>query len=59
MLSPRFKEFHSIWYNYHRTGLDNMMAKPDESKKAMLETIQPLLQMNKGKPWFYIIAVLL
>lgn len=50
LLNPRFKDIRGIWYNIHRQGLDNMYAKPDESRKLILETLPKLVQINKDNP---------
>ncbi|MBS1771661.1 MAG: DUF4835 family protein [Bacteroidetes bacterium] len=50
ILSPRFKEFHNLWYSYHREGMDNMMTKPDESRKLMLETLSKIVVLNRENP---------
>ena len=50
LLSPRFKEFRGVWYNMHRSGLDNMYAKPDESRKLILESLTRLIQLNRENP---------
>lgn len=50
LLNPRFKDFRSIWYNMHRQGLDNLAAKPDESRKLILETIPKFVQLNRENP---------
>lgn len=50
LLNPRFKDMRGIWYNIHRQGLDNMYAKPEESRKLILETLPKLVQINKDNP---------
>jgi len=50
LLSPRYKDFHDIWYTYHRKGMDNMASKPEESRKVILETLPKLIQMNRESP---------
>lgn len=50
MLSPRFNEIRKVWYSMHREGLDNMYNKPEESRKAVLDGISKLVQVNKENP---------
>ncbi len=50
LLSPRYKELRNIWYTMHRTALDNMYTKPEESRKLLLEQIPKLVQLNRENP---------
>jgi hypothetical protein len=50
MLNPRFKDMRGIWYNIHRQGFDNMYAKPDESRRLILESLPKIVQVNKENP---------
>jgi hypothetical protein len=50
ILSPRFIDFRKNWYAYHRQGLDNMYAKPDSAKLAILDGIPKLSQVAKENP---------
>ena len=44
-------------YNYHLDGLDLMASQPKQSKKAILESIMLLDQMNKRRPNSYILRI--
>jgi hypothetical protein len=50
ILNPRFSDVRSSWYALHREGLDNMYSKPEEARKAILQTIPKLSQVNKDNP---------
>ncbi len=50
ILSPRYNEFRRYWYSMHREGLDNLYTKPDEARKAILNGIGKLVQLNKENP---------
>ena len=50
LLSPRFKYFREYWYMMHRTGLDNMYTKPEESRMMILDGLIKLAQMHRENP---------
>jgi hypothetical protein len=50
LLNPRFATFRSYWYSMHREGLDNMYNKPVEGRKAVLDGIIKLGQINRENP---------
>ncbi|RYD55830.1 MAG: DUF4835 family protein [Sphingobacteriales bacterium] len=50
MMNPRFSQFRSYWYTMHREGLDNMFNKPAEGRKAILDGIIKLGQINRENP---------
>lgn len=50
ILNPRFEAFRPFYYNYHRKGLDMMSSKPDEARKAILDGIPVLTQINNANP---------
>lgn len=50
MLNTRFAAFRTYWYNMHRNGLDNMYNKPVEGRKAILDGILKLGQINRENP---------
>ncbi len=48
--SPRFSEVRKTLYSWHRQGLDNMYAKPEEARQMMLGSIPKLNQVNRENP---------
>lgn len=50
ILNPRFSEVRNAWYSFYRKGLDEMYSKPEEARKAILETIPKLSQVNRENP---------
>jgi hypothetical protein len=50
LLSPRFKDYREFWYVLHREALDNMYAKPEESRKLVLDGIVKLSQLQRDNP---------
>jgi len=57
ILSNTYKEYRTVMYNYHLDGLDLMASQPKQSKKAILESIMLLDQMNKRRPNSYILRI--
>lgn len=50
LLSPRFKYFREYWYTLHRSALDNMYTKPEESRMMILDGLVKLAQMHRENP---------
>lgn len=42
--------FHSMWYNYHRKGLDEMAANPSRGRAGLIATIPDLQTIYKARP---------
>jgi len=57
MLSPTFKEFRTVMYDYHRNGLDVMSTDPKAGKNAIAESIQQLKVMNGRRPNSFLLRV--
>jgi hypothetical protein len=50
LLSPRYAMYRTIWYSYHRDGLDIMYNKPSEGRNKVLtalNVLQTLLRDNQ------------
>lgn len=43
-------DFHTMWYNYHRKGLDDMAANSTRGRTAIEETIPLLQNIYKARP---------
>ncbi len=43
------ENFRLFWYQYHRKGLDEMLANTERAQKSMLESIQNLEELQKIK----------
>ncbi|WP_118973208.1 type IX secretion system protein PorD [Taibaiella koreensis] len=50
ILNPRFDAFRPLYYSYHRKGLDLLSSKPEEGRKAILESIPVLTKINNDNP---------
>ena len=50
LLSPTFKEYRSVMYDYHRKGLDIMSEDPKKGKAAIAEAIGEFESMNRRRP---------
>ncbi|SFD29251.1 DUF4835 family protein [Algibacter pectinivorans] len=50
ILSPTFKEFRAVMYNYHRNGLDVMSNNVKEGKSEIVSALQSFKDMNSRRP---------
>jgi len=50
LISPQLEPLRSLNYTYYREGLDEMLEKPDESKKKIAESIKKLGVANNVRP---------
>lgn len=50
ILSPTFKEFRSVMYDYHIKGLDEMSNNAKKGKDQISDAIQELSAMNNRRP---------
>ena len=57
VLSPTYKEFRSVMYNYHRKGLDLMANDSKAAKITILESISELEMMNRRRPNSFLMRV--
>lgn len=44
------KNFHTMWYNYHRTGLDEMAANPSRGRIRVIESLDDLQHIYDARP---------
>lgn len=42
--------FHSMWFNYHRKGLDEMAANPARGRAGVIATVPDLQTIYKARP---------
>lgn len=50
LLSPNFREYNGVMYNYHRNGLDMMVQDKKRSKQKIATTIIQLETMYRKRP---------
>jgi hypothetical protein len=50
ILSPTFKEFRDVMYDYHRKGLDVMGDNPKEGKENIAAALKQFESMNSRRP---------
>lgn len=50
ILSPTFKEFRDVMYDYHRKGLDVMSDNPKEGKESIAAALKQFESMNSRRP---------
>lgn len=57
MLSPTYKEFRSVMYDYHINGLDVMADNPKNGKEKIASTMNDLNTMNQRRPNSFLLRV--
>ncbi|RIA10008.1 uncharacterized protein DUF4835 [Flavobacteriaceae bacterium MAR_2010_72] len=57
VLSPTFKEFRTVMYNYHINGLDIMSDNAKKGKTQIAEAIEELVVMNRRRPNSFLMRV--
>ena len=57
VMSPTYKEFRSVLYNYHLSGLDNMNQNPKEAKEKIVTSLMELGVLNNRRPNSFILRV--
>lgn len=45
-----YKSFHSLWYTYHRSGLDEMAANPSRGRINIMEAMNDLQKIADSRP---------
>lgn len=57
ILSPTYKEFRTVLYDYHMNGLDVMAENPKSGKEKIAASISDLNTMNQRRPNSYLLRV--
>ncbi len=57
LLSPTFKEFRTVMYNYHLNGLDVMSNDPKAGKEQIASNMAALKSMNSRRPNSFLLRV--
>ena len=57
VLSPTFKEFHSVLFNYHFNGLDVMVKDVKAAKTALVSSLMELDRLNQRRPNSFLLRV--
>ncbi|MEO6348522.1 MAG: DUF4835 family protein [Aquaticitalea sp.] len=57
ILSPTFKEFRTVMYNYHLNGLDVMADDPKKGKEKIAETMSDLNTMNQRRANSFLLRI--
>lgn len=57
ILSPTFKQFRTVMYNYHRRGLDAMSTNTKNGKKEIAIALGYFSNMNRQRPNSYLARV--
>lgn len=45
-----YKEFHTMWYDYHRSGLDEMAENPSRGRIKIIESTEDLKKLYDNRP---------
>lgn len=57
VLSPTFKEFRDVMYNYHRNGLDVMSGNLKAGKAEVASSLEKFKAMNSRRPNSFLLRV--
>ncbi len=57
IMSPTYKEFRDVLYNYHIDGLDSMNQSPKQGKENVANSLLKLKVMNDRRPNSFILRV--
>ena len=57
IMSPTYKEYREVLYNYHRGGLDNMHENPKKGKQLVSNALLSFQTMNNRRPNSFILRV--
>ena len=57
IMSPTYKEFRSVLYNYHLDGLDNMNQNPKKGKENIAKSLMQLETLNNRRPNSFLLRV--
>ena len=57
ILSPAFKDFRTVMYNYHRKGLDTMAENPKKGKEAIASVFGDLKSLYNKRPNSFLMRV--
>lgn len=50
LTNSRYKRFYDVLYQYHREGLDMMESDPNKGRKAILEALRGMQELNRLNP---------
>ena len=57
LMNPRYSDFHSVFYRYHREGLDKLAEKPDDSRFEITESIEDLKGIYRENSSAFILKI--
>jgi len=57
IMSPTYKEFRDVLYEYHMDGLDNMSQNPKKGKDNIADALMQLEDLNNRRPNSFILRV--
>ncbi len=57
ILSPRLREFRQMFYEYHRSSLDNMYQDVDKNRAVMLSALSNIEGLHQSYPNSYLLQI--
>jgi hypothetical protein len=51
------ESFHTMWYNYHRKGLDEMAANADRGRANLISSLSALKELKNARPTSVLLQV--
>ena len=57
LLDPRYEDFHTSIYSYHRLGLDLLAEKPDDARFEITESIEALKSIYRNNSSAFILKI--
>jgi len=57
LLDPRYEDFHTSIYSYHRLGLDLLAEKPDDARFEITESIESLKSIYRNNSSAFILKI--
>ena len=57
IMSPTYKEYREVLYDYHRGGLDNMHENPKKGKQLVSNALLSFQTMNNRRPNSFMLRV--
>ncbi|HNQ83258.1 MAG TPA: DUF4835 family protein [Bacteroidales bacterium] len=58
LTNPAYTGIRSFYYDYHMKGLDIMYEKPEEGRKAILQSLGYLQQVKQSRPGLFFLQII-
>ena len=57
LMDQRYSDFHTVFYRYHREGLDKLSDKPDDARFEITEALEDLKSIYRQNPSAFILKI--